>query len=363
MCRFKFWDTSRTLQATPDRSPRLLVVGNFMSGAVAHRDYCEDFADRLEARGWRLVRTSTRRNRARRLADMLRVTWTMRDQFDVAHVDVFSGNSFIWAEATTWLLHRLHKPYIVTLRGGNLPAFAARWPRRMGALLGRATLVTTPSRYLATTVGAGARAIAVVPNAVDTSHLPFVPRVRARPRLAWVRAFHAIYNPTMAVDVVALLRKQLPDVHLTMVGHDKGDGTLEATRRRVLELGLDSHVRIVPGVPKRNVGLHLAEHDIFVNTTNIDNTPVSVLEAMSCGLPVVSTSVGGIPYLLRDEQDALLTPAKDSAAMATAVERIVADPDLARRLSAAGHELAQACDWEHVLDRWEKIVKDLERDG
>lgn len=347
---------------TTTRRPRLLVVGNFMSKTVAHRDYCEDFADRLEARGWSLVRTSTQWNRVRRIADMLRVTWAERDRYDIAHVDVFSGNSFVWAESVTWLLRRLGKPFAVTLRGGNLPVFAKQWPRRMRTLLARASIVTTPSSYLATTIGPYARAITIVPNAVDISQIPFAERPRVRPRLAWVRAFHAIYNPTMAIDVLALVARRYPDATLTMLGHDKGDGSLAATRQRADELGVAAAVHIIPGVPKREVGRHLAEHDVFVNTTTIDNTPVSVLEAMACGLPVVSTNVGGIPFLLHDEQDALLTPSSDPAAMADSVQRILTDDQLARRLRNAGRNLALRCDWQPVLDQWEQILDDLGRD-
>ena len=61
--------------------------------------------------------------------------------------------------------------------------------------------------------------------------------------------------------------------------------------------------------------------DIFLNTTGVDNAPVSVVEAMACGLCVVSTNVGGIPYLLEHEYDSLLVPSNDPAAMATAVRK------------------------------------------
>src|SRR5207302_287455 len=81
---------------------------------------------------------------------------------------------------------------------------------------------------------------------------------------------------------------------------------------------------------------HLSRGDIFLNTTNCDNTPVSEMEAMACGLPVVSTNVGGIPYLVEDGESALLTPPADAEAMSNAVVRLMHEPILARCLGWNG---------------------------
>ncbi|HEX2205773.1 MAG TPA: glycosyltransferase family 4 protein, partial [Longimicrobium sp.] len=109
-------------------------------------------------------------------------------------------------------------------------------------------------------------------------------------------------------------------------------------------------------VPKAEVPARLAEGDVYLNTPRADNTPVTVLEAMACGLCVVSTEVGGIPYLLDDGGDALLVPPGDAEAMAAAVLRLLRDPALAGRLSRAGRRKAEGCDWSAVLPRWEGLL-------
>ena len=85
-----------------------------------------------------------------------------------------------------------------------------------------------------------------------------------------------------------------------MLGRDKGDGSLQASLQLVQELGLEGLVTIPGGVDPRDVPLYLDENDIFLNTSTIDNAPVSLIEAMASGLAVVSTNVGGIPDLVRD---------------------------------------------------------------
>ena len=110
------------------------------------------------------------------------------------------------------------------------------------------------------------------------------------------------------------------------------------------------------GVPKADVPAWLSQGDIFLNTTNADNTPVSVLEALACGLCVVSTNVGGIPYLLEHEEDALLVPPNDLEAMAAAVRRVLTEPGLAERLSRNARKKAKGFDWSVVLPQWEELL-------
>lgn len=339
-------------------SRRVLIVGNFLSSSGMNKSVCEELAIRLPERGWPVITTSSRSNRFLRLFDMLWTAWRARKQYDVAQIDVFSGPSFLWAEAAAWLLRRLKKPYILTLHGGNLPEFSRRWQGRVRRLLPSAAAVTTPSRYLQEQMAAYRESLILLPNPLDIAAYPAVERLAPRLCLVWLRAFHEIYNPRLAARVTALLKTDFPDIQLTMVGPDKGDGSFAAFNATVHELGLDGHVRCAGGVPKRDVPTWMNTGDIFLNTTNVDNTPVSVIEAMACGLCVVSTNVGGIPYLLDDGHDALLVPPDDPQAMADAIRRILTEPELAACLSRNARAKAEQFDWSMVLPQWEELLTD-----
>ena len=342
-------------------SSRILIIGNFLSSNGVYRSVCEELALRLQSAGWMVYSCSHYRNRALRLLDMLWTTWHTRKQYAVAQIDVFSGPAFVWAEAVTWTLRRAQKPYVLTLRGGSLPDFAQRWPQRVRRVLSGASAVTTPSRYLQEQMAAYREGLILLSNPIDISLYPCVQRTTPTPRLIWLRAFHAMYNPTLAAKVVARLRAEFPEIHLTMVGPDKSqDDSFAAFQAAVRDLGIEERVDCVGGVPKNEVPTWLNRGDIFLNTTNVDNTPVSVIEAMACGLCIVSTNVGGIPYLLEDECDALLVPPNDSDAMANAVRRILTEPGLAERLSRNARAKAEQFDWAVVLPQWERLLLEVQ---
>ena len=141
-----------------------------------------------------------------------------------------------------------------------------------------------------------------------------------------------------------------------MIGPDKGDGSRESMMDLALKLGVVDRVMCTGQVPKDEIPHWLHQGDIFLNTTRVDNTPISVLEAMACGLCIISTNVGGIPYMLEDEHDALLVPADDHAAMAKAVQRLLTEDGLAERLSGNARRKVEQFDWSNILPRWERLL-------
>ena len=136
----------------------------------------------------------------------------------------------------------------------------------------------------------------LIPNPLDLSPYEFQSRQSPQPHLFWLRAYHVIYSPSLAPRVLAHLRSDFPNAHLTIIVPHKGDGSLQANKIVSGDLGVSDQIDFPGGVPKTDVPALLNKGDMFINTTNIDNTPVSVIEAMACVLPVVSTNVRGLPY-------------------------------------------------------------------
>ena len=107
-----------------------------------------------------------------------------------------------------------------------------------------------------------------------------------------------------------------------------------AVESEVRRLGLESVVRLAG--ERDDVGELLAGADLFVLSSRSEGLPLSILEAMAAGLPVVASSVGGVPELVVEGETGLLVPPGDPHALAAAMERLLDDPALRRRLGAAG---------------------------
>jgi glycosyltransferase involved in cell wall biosynthesis len=202
--------------------------------------------------------------------------------------------------------------------------------------------------------------IMLLPNPIELSKYCFRLRNHPEAKLVWLRAFHKIYNPSLAPKVLALLMPDLPKTSLLMIGPSKSDGSLESVILVASSLGVRANLKLAARVPKAEISDWLNKGDVFINTTNIDNTPISILEAMACGLCIVSTNVGGLPYLLADGHDALLVPPDNPEAMAEAVRRILNDPVLATRLSRNAREKVEQFDWSIILPKWQSMFTTIE---
>ena len=123
------------------------------------------------------------------------------------------------------------------------------------------------------------------------------------------------------------------------------------------KLGIAQQVEFHGGIAKRDVPKWLDRADIFLNTSRIDNTPVTVAEAMACGLCVVSTDVGGMPYMLRDGVDGLLCPDDAVEPMAKSITRLLREKKTAEKISDEARRQAFQQDWSKVIPIWSELLK------
>lgn len=334
----------------------ILILGTFASRWGGSRGVCEDLSERLQTRGWRVITASHQRGRIARALDIAAATIRHRKQYALAQIDLFSGAAFWWAATAAYLLRALRKPFVISLHGGSLPMFSQRHAVATRWLLNTANAVTAPSGYLANALNPYCPKIQIIPNGMDVARYPFRLRENPQPRLIWIRAFHQLYNPAMAPKVLAGLIQAHPQAQLVMIGADKGDGSLAETRRTAEQFGVSTRISFPGFVQKSQIPEWLNQADIFLNTTSIDNTPVTIMEAMACGLCVISTNAGGVPYILENESSGLTVAPDDAPAMTAAVQRILTDPDLAGRLSKNARAQSGNFDWSSLLDLWESLL-------
>jgi glycosyltransferase involved in cell wall biosynthesis len=339
---------------------KILFIGSFLSSHIGVKGTSEILAEMLDINGWESITTSRQLSRVFRIIDMLYTAWKNRNKYSIAHMDVFSGFAFWWAEVLSIFISIMKKPLILTLRGGGLPAFAHHNSKRVSRLLGRADFITTPSHFILKDFFHFQKDILYLPNGINLQNYIYKLRNEVCADICWLRAFHEIYNPVLAVEVIALLKPKYPDIRLTMIGPDKHDGTHQNVLELIQQKGLSANITLTGPVSKQDVPTRLGEHDIFINTTRVESFGVGVMEAAAVGLPIITTNVGELPLLWTHEQDALLVPKDDPVAMACAVERVLTEKDLAARLTANARKKAEEHDWPVIVSRWEQLFYEVQ---
>lgn len=353
-----FQDERTTTNNTNNTSVRLCFVGHMLgrnAGYVTTQG--QVLSDLFATKGYEVVSVSSKVNRLKRLIDISQTIIKVRHETDVVIIEVYTGLSSVMEDVATLLSRFCGMRVVLWLHGGDLPNFIASHPHWTRHLLSRASVLVTPSEFLARAVkfhGFNAR---VIPNVVDLQAYPFKLREKLSPRLFWMRSFHPVWNPIMALRVLEILRRTVPEATLVMAGADKGYE--KEARKMAEELNLTDAVRFAGFLDMKGKQREAESADIFINTNHIDNMPVAIIEACAFGLPVVTTSVGGIPDLLTDGETGLFVPDDDAEAMADAIVRLLNDDELSQRLSTNGRKLAERSSWEEVRPQWEQTFAEV----
>ena len=338
-----------------NRKPSLLYVGNKLSHYGFTPGVIETLGPLLESEGYKVSYAGTYKSQVIRLIEIILKVAFIGRKVDYILIDTYSTSAF-WFAYFAGSIARLFKvPYIPLLHGGDLPRRLAKSKRVCQRLFNHSYVNVAVSGYLKHEFEERGIKVTLIPNIINIKNYPFKLREKMRPRLLWVRSFHRQYNPNMAADVLKKLSRIYPEAELCMVGPDK-DGSMEDFRNYVNELGMGEQIKIT-GLLKKEEWIKLAEdYDFFINTTNVDNTPISVIEAMALGLNVISTDPGGIPFLLNNDIDSVLVQRGDACAMATEIEKLIKNPAKVGALSKAARDKAEGFDYIHVLNQWCELL-------
>jgi glycosyltransferase involved in cell wall biosynthesis len=336
----------------------ICIIGNLLGsrqGFVTTQGLI--LSELFQREGHQVSRASSRVNRVLRLADVLWTLFRNRNNTDVVMLEIYSGLSMVMADASSVLCRILRLPLVGVLHGGDLPKFADRYPGWTVRVLRRCDRLIAPSRFLAERLGTRGFKIRVIPNVVELSEYPFRARRQIAPKLIWMRSFHPLYNPHMAIKVIRELRTEYPSASLVMAGMDKG---LEKEVKQIVsKTGLDEAVSF-PGFLTREAKVQqFSQADIFINTTRTDNMPVSLLEAFAFGLPVIATRVGGVEKLITHGKDGLMVDDDNVDQMVNAVKLLLNDPELAETISINARQLAETSSWSNVRTQWEDLFTEL----
>ncbi|MDR7415124.1 MAG: glycosyltransferase family 4 protein [Armatimonadota bacterium] len=244
---------------------------------------------------------------------------------------------------------RLHTPlFLVNEAAGKRlgpGGWVVHWMERTAAR--RATLNTCASRALARAVaarfGIPPRRIRVVPNAVDHELFSPAPSPPAgEPTVLYVGKLAPLKGALVLAEAIPRVLRQIPEARFLCVGSDHVVPGQGSTRERVRSIlrnnGAEGSIRFLEPLPRHELaGLYQRCH-VVVLPAFWDNFPNTVLEALSCGVPVVASAVGGIPEIVADGKAGFLVPPGDPEQLAEAIGALLLDPDRRREMGRMGRE-------------------------
>jgi glycosyltransferase involved in cell wall biosynthesis len=188
-----------------------------------------------------------------------------------------------------------------------------------------------------------------VENFVEVKCLPYRRRTELPPRFLANRNFEAHYDVATVLRAFARIQAAVPDASLTVVG----DGPLREELHALAASLQLQHTTFTGAVPPEHMPQLYDEGSVYLNSPVIDNMPNSVIEAFACGLPVVTSNAGGIPYIVRDRENGRMVASGDPEALAAAALDLLREPHCALALAdAARAECLERYIWPAVRERW-----------
>ncbi|MBX3047352.1 MAG: glycosyltransferase family 4 protein [Anaerolineales bacterium] len=291
-------------------------------------------------------------------AALLGLPWVLRlrPQAVIAFFGAPSGVA-VWF----WSLF-LSLPYIVSLRGGDVPGFRpydfARQHRLLAPLLRlvwrRARAVVANSQGLRS-LGTAFEAkvpIAVIPNGVDLDRFHVPERTWGPARLLFVG--RVVYQKGLDVLFEALGGLATHEWTLTIVGDGPRHAELLAQAAR---LGIAERITFAGWKSGAELAAAYAEANLFAYASRHEGMPNALLEAMASGLPAVATRIAGNEELVAEGETGLLVPSEDPAALRAALATLIADPALRQRYGSEARSRVQArYSWQTVASQYATLL-------
>ncbi len=288
-----------------------------------------------------------------RLAPYLVRLWRAAGHSQLFHVMANSGWSWhLFAAPAVWIAHLRGVPVVVNYRGGEAATFFSRAYAWIKPTLKRAT-VMVPSTFLELVFKEYGVVAHIVPNIIDLSRFHADPqarrsRLKNAPHIVVARNLEPIYDVATALQAFAAIRRRFPAARLSIAGSGPQREALEKVAE---QMQLGDAVRFTGRLENADMAALYRDADIVLNPSLADNMPISILEALASGVPVVSTDVGGVPHLVKHRCTAILVPPQNPEAMAEAILELLHDSALARQMVAAGYELIQRYTWPEIKPR------------
>lgn len=322
---------------------RILFICNHKQGVGGISGQVDILRDRLESEGCPTEVFSTKGNlsyRIRMLPRLLR----KGGRFDIFHIHACSWRGFLPVVVGLTAGRILKKRTVLTYHGGDAEAFFNRHPVLIKTFLKRTDCNIVLSGFLEKVFHDYGLPCVVIPNVLDFNEGKYRKRETVSPAFISVRSHTRTYNVSCILAAFKKVGSLYPSASLTVLG----DGELHdelvayASRERL------PNVTFVGRVDNAHIYEYLDKADIMLSSPVVDNMPVSLLEAFNAGLLVISSRVGGVPYMMREGVDGLMFSSYDSDELASKMIEAFTEQERTKSMMESAHASLYKYRWADV---------------
>lgn len=322
------------------------MIANYKPNAGGISQQVDELYNHLKAEGKDVAVFSTHGSVLKRIGQFFQLIVLSR-KYHVLHVHGCSDWGMLPIVYGVLAAKLWGKRIVATYHGGGVEEFFKRHGRFAKYWLYKADERIVLNGYLKRVFDEYHIPCVVIPNIVTFKVFPKSNKEFIGKRFISLRHLRPIYNIDCILQAFEQTQKKYPDVTLTLLG--------DGPQRKELEEWTNAHrlqnVRFVGQVENEKVPQYMAEADVLLSAPHIDNMPVSVLEAMNAGLLVVSSRVGGVPYLISENEHGLLFEDNHVDELAIKMIWAIEHREEAQKMIENAQEEVKKYRWENVKDK------------
>ena len=325
---------------------KVLFVTNFKPGRGGISGQVEFLDKYLKQEGIETSIFSTKGSPFYRLKAFFELKEVSKE-YDIIHAHGCSGTGMIPIVFGVLVGRRNKKRVVATYHGGGADAFFEKHSRFVKKYLTKTDTNIVLSGFLAKVFDKYQIPYTIIPNIVELDANAFRERETIKPKFVSIRTLSPLYNIECIIKAFEIVKAKLPDARLTIVG----DGP---SRQSLEQMAADNNIKDVTftgRVPNSDIYKYLDGSDVMLSSPRIDNMPVSILEAFNAGLLVISSNVGGVPYMIEDGQNGLLFESDSHKMLAEKMIEAIENPEKSKEMIQNAKSCVSDYSWEKVRDK------------
>jgi glycosyltransferase involved in cell wall biosynthesis len=277
---------------------------------------------------------------------------------DIVHIFSSGTTSYVISTVPPLIVSKLFgKKTILHYHTGEAETHLKNWKLTAKPTMRMFDRIIVPSQFLVDVFARFDLQATAIFNFVDSEKFRFRPRNPLKPVFLSNRNFEIHYQVSDVLRAFHLIQKRFPEAKLIVAGF----GSEEAKLKKLAgELNIE-HIEFPGRVEQSEMPKIYDRADVYLNSSIVDNMPLSIIEAFACGLPVVSTDAGGISYIVTDGETGLLVKTNDYKALAEQAIRLLEDKDLAEKIIRKASTESSKYTWQNIHVEWLKLYESLNR--